>query len=196
MHMYDQMFNDINRHIVVVWQAVGTLIAAVALLSLVEKGIVPLDFAAAIILLVGVWLLAHLQDAAYWYNRNLAIIANIERQFLISGDLRDIHYYFGKHRRGNVMLTHLKIQYYFGLGIITLATLYHFFIRVLPGLGAPWRNFDPVRVLPYLVVVAGVWLLVRLARKLREKYNEFLHESPGTSVDTTEVHYGNGHPSS
>jgi hypothetical protein len=33
---------------------------------------------------------------SYWYNRNLVIIANIERQFL---GRKEIHYYFGKHRK-------------------------------------------------------------------------------------------------
>ena len=30
LHMYDQMFNDINRHIMVIWQSVGVLVAAFA----------------------------------------------------------------------------------------------------------------------------------------------------------------------
>lgn len=195
VHVYNQMFNDINRHILVVWQSIGTLVGAFALLSLVEKNIISLDVAAALIVLIGTWLLAHLHDAAYWYNRNLVIIANIERQFLKKQDLKQIHYYFGKHRRDNKMLTHLKIQYYLGVSLVSLVAIYHFFMRVLPGIGSPWRNFEPERCLPYLAFVSGFILLVYLWSKRKANYEEFLRNSPGISVDTTEVEYGDGHPS-
>lgn len=192
--MYDQMFNDINRHILVVWQSVGVLIGAFALLGLAERAVIPLDVAAGLIVLIGLWLLGHLEDASYWYNRNLAIIANIERQFLEKTDLHDVHYYFGKHRRKNVMLTHLKIQYLFGLGIIALVLSYHFLTRVLPGVGAPWVKFEPLRSLPYLSTVVGGTVVIYLHRKMRRKYIEFLENSPGISVDTKGVKYGEGHP--
>jgi hypothetical protein len=65
------------------------------------------------------WLFANLYDASYWYNRNLVIIANIERQFPGHDNLKEIHYYFGKHRKKSAMITHLKIQYALGLGIAT-----------------------------------------------------------------------------
>jgi len=42
LKMYDQMFNDINRHIMTVWQSVATLAGTAALLALVEKAIIPL----------------------------------------------------------------------------------------------------------------------------------------------------------
>ena len=194
-HIYDQMFNDINRHILVVWQSIGTLITAFALLSLAEKQIIPLDVAAALIVLIGTWVLAHLHDAAYWYNRNLVIIANIERQFLRKQDLSDVHYYFGKHRRDNKMLTHLKIQYYLGASLVVLVTIYHFLTRVLPGIGAPWQNFEPQRCLPYLALSIGVTFLLYLWSKRKADYEEFLTNSPGISVDTTGIEYGGGHPS-
>ena len=107
LQMYDQMFNDINRHIMVVWQSVGVLVGAFAIFALTEKQVVTVDVAASLIVLIAGWSLAHLYDAAYWYNRNLVIIANIERQFLRQSDLRDIHYYFGAHRPTNLMITHL-----------------------------------------------------------------------------------------
>lgn len=195
LHMYDQMFNDINRHIIVVWQCVGVLIGAFALFSLVEKQIIPLDIATTLIILIGVWLLAHLQDAGYWYNRNLVIIANIERQFLKRKDLCEIQYYFGKHRKDNKMLTHLKIQCFFGITVVTLVTIYHFVTRVLPGIGAPWKNFEPIRALPYLFFIAGSFYLIRLWKKRKANYEEFLKNSPGISIDTTEIEYGDGHPS-
>ena len=47
LHMYDQLFNDINRHLTVIWQSVGVLLGAFAVFSLVEKGILSFDLAAA-----------------------------------------------------------------------------------------------------------------------------------------------------
>jgi hypothetical protein len=110
LKMYDQMFNDINTHILVVWQSVAVVVGAFAVFALVEKAVISADVAAALILLLCGWLIAHLYDASYWYNRNLVIIANIERQFLSSADLKGIHYDFGKHRAKSAMLTHLRIQ--------------------------------------------------------------------------------------
>ncbi len=102
LHMYDQMFNDINTHILVVWQSVGVLVGAFAIFALTEKQIITLDIAAALIVLLAAWLIGHIYDASYWYNRNLVIIANIERQFLAAADLKEVHYYFGKHRKRGV----------------------------------------------------------------------------------------------
>ena len=120
LKMYDQMFNDINRHIMVVWQSVGVLVGAFAVFALVEKNVVPLDFAVCIVLLLALWLMAHLFDAAYWYNRNLVIIANIERQFLRKEDLKEIHYYFGSHRPKNKMIYHLRIQMTLGIALVLM----------------------------------------------------------------------------
>ena len=49
MRMYDQMFNDINTHILVVWQSVGVLIGAFAIFALAEKQIITIDIASAIV---------------------------------------------------------------------------------------------------------------------------------------------------
>lgn len=77
--MYNQLMGDINRHIVVVWQSVTTLVGAFAAWSLVEKNVISLDIAVTLIVGLSAWVLAHVYDAAYWYNRNLVIIANIEK---------------------------------------------------------------------------------------------------------------------
>lgn len=146
--MHDQMFNDINTHILVVWQSVGVVVGAFAVFSLVEKNVIPVDFACSLMILLSAWLIAHLYDASNWYNRNLAIIANIEGQFLKESDLKDIHYYFGKHREKSKMLTHLKIQYALAIGVAGLFLSYHFALRVVPGLRQPIGNFQFTRSLP------------------------------------------------
>jgi hypothetical protein len=192
--MYDQMFNDINTHILVVWQSVGVVVGAFAVFALAEKNIIPIDYACSLMIILCAWLLANLYDSSYWYNRNLVIIANIERQFLLASDLTAIQYYFGKHRKKSAMLTHLKIQYSLGLGIGLLFVLYHFATRVLPGIHSPLRNFEFSRSLPYLFVLLSVWLLWILRKNRLESYREFLNNSPGVAVDTTGIAYGVGHP--
>ena len=79
LKMYDQMFNDINTHILVVWQSVGVVVGAFAVFALAEKNIIPIDYACSLMIILCAWLLANLYDSSYWYNRNLVIIANIER---------------------------------------------------------------------------------------------------------------------
>jgi len=191
--MYNQMMNDINRHIVVVWQSVGVLFAAIAGLSLVEKQIVPIDVGIALIIVVCAWVIAHVYDASYWYNRNLVIIANIERQFLRQSDLHDIHYYFGEHRRAGAMITHLRIQLWLAVGVGTLVLLYHFIATVLPTLSST----APIRwlaTLPYLgaVIVAFAWL--RSWWRAKTRYETFLKNSPGKQIDASGIQDGPGHP--
>jgi len=193
LKMYDQMFNDINTHIIVVWQSVGVLVGAFAVLALVEKHIISVDIGTSLILLLCGWLFANLLDSSYWYNRNLAIIANIERQFLLTSDLREIHYYFGAHRPSNKMITHLRIQRALGVGIGLLVLLFHFSTRVFGGLGAPWSNFEFQRSWPYLAVIAVLIYVVRLNRQRNRSYAEFIQRSPGKLIDTSGVVYGEGH---
>lgn len=88
LEMYRQMFADINRHMTVVWQAVSVVVGAFAILALVEKDIIPIDIAVALIVVLCAWMYAHMLDGGYWYNRNLAMISNIERQFLVKSDLK------------------------------------------------------------------------------------------------------------
>ena len=194
LRMYDQMFNDIDTHILVVWQSIGVVVGAFALFALVEKQVIPVDYACAIMVLLSVWLLAQLYDASYWYNRNLVIIANIERQFLSKEDLRSIHYYFGKHRKKSAMLSHLRIQFWLGSSILLLFLLYHFMQRVLPGIGDPEARFELERSLPYIILLASIVFLVRLRANRIEAYQEFIKNSPGISVETEGIEYGIGHP--
>lgn len=191
--MYDQMFSDINRHILVVWQSVGVLIGGFAIFALAEKQVVSIDIASSLIVLIASWLIAHLIDAGYWYNRNLVIIANIERQFLRKKDLHDIHYYFGKHRPDNKMLTHLRIQFALGVGILGIVLLFHFATRVIPGFGSPLSSFEFERALPYAVIIIAVLYLLKLKRNRDSSYNEFVEYSPGKEVDSSEIRYGVGH---
>ena len=179
--MYREMWGNINRHILVVWQSVGLLAGTFALFALVGSGAISLDFASTIITLTTAWLLAHLVDANYWYGRNLAIITNIERQFLTAADLRHIHPYFKEHRNYS-MLDHLKIQGYLAFGIWITVMVYHFWHRVLPGLDASWSTFDPARASPYVASAISLLLLLRLWNKQRKRYKKFLTDAPGLPI--------------
>jgi len=194
LEMYRQMFNDINRHIVVIWQSVGVLLGAFTLFALVQKQIIPVDIASALLVLIAAWLIAHIYDASYWYNRNLVIIANVERQFLRPEDLREIHYYFGGHRKTSAMLTHLKIQWYFGIGIAALVLAYHFATRVLPLWSWEVWTIGLQRLLPYLVLLASIVFLGLLRGSRIKSYENFIENSPGRDINAQGVRYGSGHP--
>src|SRR5262245_23016489 len=88
IEMYKAMWDNINRHIGVVWQSVTVLAGGFAAFGLVEKNVFPVDFVAALVVIISFWQLAHVFDASYWVNRNLLIIRNIEGQFLGRDDLQ------------------------------------------------------------------------------------------------------------
>lgn len=193
LKMYDQMFNDIDCHIKVIWQSISVVIGAFAVFALAEKNIISIDICASLVLLLCSWLIAHLYDAAYWYNRDLVIIANIERVFLRQSDLKEIHYYFGKHRPNNKMITHMSIQYFLGIGISVIIICFHFIERVAPGIGLPWSNFEPIVSLPYIILLAAIIAIGYLRNQRNKSYKEFLENSPGIEIDTKNIKYGVGH---
>src|SRR6266478_1519931 len=108
--MYGEVWNNINRHLTVMWESAAILAGAFALLALVEKHALPPDLASSLVVLLSAWFIAHTYDANTWFNRNLAIVTNIERQFLRAEDSTQIHYYFTKHRDPENMLDHLLVQ--------------------------------------------------------------------------------------
>lgn len=197
LRMYDQMFNDINRHINIVWQPITVLVSSAVLLAAGTRQIISIDIAEALIILLVGWMIATLYDSSYWYNRNLVIIANIERQFLRQSDLRHIHYYFGEHRAKQSMLTHIRIQWYLGLGVGALVVLHHFLSEVLkmcPYISSPATPFRWEVILPYVTAV-GAFIWAWKVRKYRiASYEKFLKNSPGIEIDTAGIDYGVGHP--
>lgn len=194
--MYETLNNEISRHITIVWQSISVVIGAFTLLSLAEKNLLNIDLAMGIIILLIIWLFDHLIDSGYWYNRNLVIIANIERQFLTPDDLRDIHSYFGSHRVKNTMITHLRIQRNLGAVLGILIISYHFYIRVIPGvhLKLNWENFDLIRTIPYLIAIYGCFYIRKRYKYTNQKFSEFIANSPGKQVDTSSIRPSIGHP--
>jgi hypothetical protein len=80
-----------------------------------------------------------------------------------------------------------------GVGIAAIVLAYHFWVRVSPGLEAPWSRFDVVRALPYVVLLGGVVYLAYLSKNRADSYAEFLRNSPGMNIDTADIEYGVGH---
>ena len=193
IEMYKQLFANINRHILVVWQGVAVLAGAVALFALVEKSFLSLDLACSFFVLLLGWFVAHVLDASTWFNRNLAIMTNVERDFLRDEDLSLIHYYFGKPRPNNRMISHFSIQVAFALALALLVLGTHFAYRVVPGFTLPLGKFDWMRALPYVVLLVTCLYLVAFWRKTEWNYSELLKNSPGRAVDIASVVYDRGH---
>lgn len=192
--MYNQLMADINRHIIVIWQSVGVLFGTFAALSLVEKGVIPMDFAATIIIGVCIWVLAHVIEAGYWYNRNLVMIANIERIFLVESDLRDVHYYFGSHRKAGSLITHLRIQRNLAVGVTILILGIHY-SQVMVKVVKCLTPLELTNTFPWIAALVGAYVWVRMSRDTAEKYKEFIANSPGRQMNTSSVKYGGrGHP--
>jgi hypothetical protein len=181
LQMYQQMWNNINRHILVVWQSVGVLGGAFAVAALVEKQVISLNWAATILILASGWECAHSIDASNWYNRNIAIIGNIERQFLSGDDQKLIHPYFGKHREPK-LLDHLRIQVLFGAAVGVLVLVYHFEIQVLPCFGAPWSTFDWHKAVPYAAFSVCAYMNLRFYFRKRGEHLAAFSQSPNEKV--------------
>lgn len=182
IQMYNQLSSEIDRHIRIIWQTVGLLISAFAIFALVEKNILPIDLAASILILVSGLSLAIIIESNYWYNRNLVIIANIEKQFLLESDTRDIHNYFASHRRNNAYLDMMIIQIVFILILLGIVILYHFSVQVYPFIKMKNLVFAPMKTVPYIVITIGSIVLKYFHKKRVNDYNNFLENSPGIEI--------------
>lgn len=188
IHMYNQLFNDINRHIMVIWQSIVVLTGAFAALVLQAKALIPVNISTTMIILIVSWLIAHLYDSSFWYNRNLVIIANIEKQFLKESDIQFIHFYFGKHRPKNKMISHLKIQYIFAIAIALLAIFNHLYTEI-----SNICSCNLFSLLPYVTAVICILWLYNFKKDTDVKYKEFVSLSPGIAINTKDIDYGSGH---
>lgn len=182
---------DINRHIIVIWQMVGVLAASVAAFVFAEKQGIPAAYAVLLTILVAGWVLEHLHDSNYWYDRNLVIIANIERIFLREEDLKNVHPLFAAHRPPGSFLTHLQIQKRYTIAIVIGVALYYFFEDVYPGLD-PNASVDPLKWVPLPALLWFIWRDKSLKAKYRSKYEDYLRISPGIAINQ-QIDYGTTH---
>jgi hypothetical protein len=160
--------------------------------ALVEKQIISLDVATSLIILLCAWVVAHVHDASYWYNRNLVIIANIERQFLRRSDLQEIQYYFGAHRRSGAMITHLRIQLWLAAAVF-LVLLIHFVTVIIP-VYQHTKEGTGLTALPWGVALFGAITWRYWYDRAKSRYETFLRNSPGKPVEADDIQHGPGHP--
>jgi hypothetical protein len=179
LRLYKELWDSIHSLMASVWQSIGAIIGSLAIFALVEKKIVNLDIATSIVVAICTWSLASIIDASFWYNRNLAMVANIEREFLIKSDLVDIHFYFEKHRKDNEMISQFVIQFSFVIVILLIFLIFHFVDRVVPGFCSPIKTFEFFRALPYILTTIASIILYKFWNNRKTKYNEFEIKSPG-----------------
>jgi len=175
--MYRAMWDNVNRHIVVVWQAMTPLLAALAGEYLANQQLISRDLAAAAVLVVCAWVLAHILDASAWCNRNLLIIANIERELLPEEDAHKIHPYFLKARQAS-MLEHLRIQFFLGCLVATFILVQHALLQLIPSLRQD--QFFPTETIPYGVALGAALVLGMLRRHFRKQYDRLLRATRQT----------------
>ncbi len=197
--MYKAMWDNINRHVTIMWQSVAVLASAFAASFFLKGGILEgrgpaVDVIASLVVVASMWVIAHAYDAALWCNRNLQIISNIERELLEPSDVLRIHPYVGKPN-DNTMLGYFRIQVVLAASLVLFAILGHFVSRVWATL-SPDNPVDPIRSLPYAVLAAGIaW--VRWERKsTRASYARFMaalgepprgpNELPRTAIEGVE----------
>lgn len=178
IEMYKAMWDNVNRHIGVIWHSITVLVGAGAVFGLVQRQVIPIDFAITLIVIVAAWQLAHVYDASYWVNRNLSIIRNLECQFLRASDLLEIHYYFGRLRQ-NRMIEHFQVQFSLGVAVAVLALLYHALNQGWPAGRSPK---ELMKILPYLVALVGAIFVAWIGRRHADSYAKLLAASPGAAI--------------
>jgi hypothetical protein len=181
IELYNQLWNSINTRLNLTWQSIGVLVSAFAIFALTEKNIISLNYAAALIIVISAWFLAHIIDMSFWYNRNLVMIANIERLFLSVKDVKLLYPYFIEHRPKNKMVRYLVIQEWLAFGIAAIVILLHLFKEIIPVVQGI-NNFEGEIIIPYLVILICIILLLRLKRSRDKEYDDFLKTSPGKDI--------------
>jgi low affinity Fe/Cu permease len=181
--MYSEMWGNVNRHLMLIWQSVGVLGAALAVFSLTEKNVLSLDVASSVVVLLCAWLIANAYVASAWFNRNQAIISNIERQFLKSEDLIDIQPYFQSRRKLGDMTEHVELQWLLGVSLGISVLVGDFVTEIWPFLNK-LCSLTPMRVLPFVTGVMGAIACLYFRRRSLAGERGFLESCPIRIEDT------------
>lgn len=186
--MYEQLSLEINRHILIVWQPIGIMVGSLTLLHYVENKSIPINVAMPLIYLSILWLFANIIDCNYWYNRNQAMITNIEKEFLNEEDISKIHYYFGKHKK-YTLVRHFKIQFYFAMIFTVFMTCYYYNKLNIGDLSIHF-----IKNPSFLLLFMGSFYISWFYDYRISCYNEFIRNSPGKLVLHNNTNYpGRGH---
>lgn len=116
-NVYNQSFNNINRHITIVWQSVSVLVASFVSIIISEKYEIPIYLSYILLSIYITWMIAHLLDSNTWYRRNIHIVTNVERYFLSKKDKKRLHPFFTEHLKPDKIIDTFRIQIYFAYAI-------------------------------------------------------------------------------
>jgi hypothetical protein len=177
--MYRQTSNHLNRHVLLLWQSVALLGGAYAAFAFQEKNVISIHHATAIALLLCGWFCANVFDAYAWFDRNLVIIANIERLFLEKQDASLVHPFFLSHREAKDLVQHFRIQLFLGVMIAVIVALVHFFKQVIPSFKIPHGVFDAEIALPYAVLAISLGYCAYIRHRVIKKAVQLRASSPG-----------------
>lgn len=180
--MYRQTSNHLNRHILLVWQSVALLGGAYAAFAFQEKKIISTDVACSIALLLCGWFSANIYDAFAWFDRNLTIIGNIERLFLMQEDAKLVHPYFESHRPAGKLVLHFRVQLAFGIALALVVSINHFLSRVLPSFTIQNGVFSFELAMPYFVLAASFIFCAYVRNDCIIKAKELREKSPGLNI--------------
>lgn len=127
INMYNQAFNNINRHIVIVWQTISILAASFVSILLSEKYDISIWISSILLIVYIVWMISHIIDAEHWFKRNLHIITNIEKNFLTKNDLVLVHPYINTDVKHETMIDSFRIQIFFACTVWIFMLVYLFY---------------------------------------------------------------------
>jgi len=181
MGMYSELWGNVNRHLTVIWQSVGVLGAGLALFALTEKNVVGVDFATGAMIVICFWLMANAYVASEWFNRNQAIISNVERQFLYLQDEKEINPFFLKPRDAGKMESHIRVQWLLGAALAIAVLVRHLFVEVVPTFRFSLNidDLDWNKTVPYLALLGGVVAVWKIRSDGLAAERKFRDDCPG-----------------
>lgn len=182
--MYKELFNNIDRHISIVWQSIGVIVSMLGAFLLSEKYHIPSFLTIFIVIVMIGWTIARLIDAEHWYDRNIHIISNIEKIFLTDKDDDvNIHFYFKKNRTIKSRLESVVMQSYAST-ILWIISLLYFNWRIPKSIAENSIIFGAYIELFILLFCTGlmaIWLYFYRKQNVRA-IEELRQNSPGLNM--------------
>lgn len=175
LRMYEQMWGNINRHILTVWQSIAAIGASLSVIVLSGKNIFSDDVSVSIIVLMSAWLISHVYDAQAWFDRNIAIIRNIETHFTLGTN--EFHKY--NQPRDMRLIAHLKIQKDMGLVLLLFSVVYHAKKTIIPICDGE-RAFEALNILPYLALLGGGGYVIYMYNEWRKTHAKTINSTGST----------------
>ena len=111
-HLYDKLWDSIERSETGVWQFIGFNAALFGIIVLVFTEKLPVDVAGIFGMIIAFWGMNVSINSGWWFNHNLTIVKNIEQQFLYSDDFSRILPSSYKERKPGSMNLLNKIHFY------------------------------------------------------------------------------------